>query len=88
MLRGSISPRKCFFSGRNKFITRILEILLGVVLGMLLALSGVKYRENRFGKKAVYGEWRKLNLILDVVERNYVDTIDIIILYEENPLQK
>lgn len=57
--------------------TRILEILLGVVLGMLLALSGVKYRENRFGKKAVYGEWRKLNLILDVVERNYVDTIDI-----------
>ncbi len=57
--------------------TRILEILLGVVLGMLLALSAVKYRENRFGKKAIYGEWRKLNLILDVVERNYVDTIDI-----------
>ena len=56
---------------------RILEVLLGIVLGMLLALSGVRYRENKFGKKAVYGEWRKLNLILDVVERNYVDTIDI-----------
>lgn len=30
--RGSISPKKeCFFSGRDKFITRILEILISML---------------------------------------------------------
>ena len=55
---------------------RIAEILLGVVAGVILTLTVVRYRENRKILNAKYIEWRKLNLILDEIEKNYVDTID------------
>jgi len=54
----------------------ILEVLIGVVMGVLMTMTVVRYQENRRILKARYQDWRKLNLILDVVEKNYVDTID------------
>ena len=55
---------------------RIAEVLLGVLLGAVLTLTVVRYRESRRILSAKYIEWRKLNLILDEIEQNYVDTID------------
>ncbi len=55
---------------------RIAEVLLGVLLGVVLTLTVVRYRESRRILSAKYVEWRKLNLILDEIEKNYVDTID------------
>ena len=44
---------------------RIAEVLLGVLLGVILTLTVVRYRESRRILSAKYVEWRKLNLILD-----------------------
>ncbi|MBR5107612.1 MAG: S41 family peptidase [Bacteroidales bacterium] len=55
---------------------RIAEVLLGVLLGVFLTLTVVRYRETRRILNAKYIEWRKLNLILDEIGKNYVDTID------------
>ena len=50
--------------------------LLGVVLGVLLTLvSGKVYERKEFDGD--YNRWRKLNLILQEVQKNYVDTIDM-----------
>ena len=55
----------------------VLEVLLGVVMGIILTMTVVRYRENRHLMRAKYQNWRKLNLVLDVVQKNYVDTIDL-----------
>ena len=55
---------------------RIAEVLLGVVIGVVLTLIFVRTRENNRILNAKYVEWRKLNLILDEIGKNYVDTID------------
>lgn len=52
--------------------------LLGVVLGVLV--SAVVFRITEKHRRTFdgdYNRWRKLNLILQEVERNYVDTIDM-----------
>ncbi|MGN1211155.1 MAG: S41 family peptidase [Candidatus Cryptobacteroides sp.] len=59
--------------GKN---TAPLAAVLGVVIGVLL--MSVIYRftaPNKFDGD--YNRWRKLNLILQEVEKNYVDTIDV-----------
>ena len=63
-------------SDKKQTLIRIAEILLGVLLGVLLTLTVVRYRENRKILSAKYVEWRKLNLMLEEIEKNYVDTID------------
>ena len=63
-------------SEKKQTLIRIAEILLGVLLGVLLTMTVVRYRESRKILSAKYVEWRKLNLILDEIEKNYVDTID------------
>ena len=56
--------------------TNILTALLGVILGVLLALVSTKMLpEKKFDGD--YNRWRKLNLILQEVQKNYVDTIDM-----------
>ena len=55
---------------------RVAEVLLGVLLGVFLTLTVVRYRETHHILSAQYIEWRKLNLILSEIERNYVDTLD------------
>ena len=54
----------------------ILIALLGVVLGVLLTMVVHKVLpEKKFDGD--YNRWRKLNLILQEVEKNYVDTINM-----------
>ena len=57
--------------------SNILIALLGIALGVLLTLVGLKISSS--GKKfdGDYNRWRKLNLILHEVQKNYVDTIDM-----------
>ena len=63
-------------SDKKQTLLRIAEILMGVLMGVLLTLTVVRYRESRKILSAKYVEWRKLNLMLDQIEKNYVDTID------------
>ena len=60
----------------NKSDNNIVVALLGVVLGVLLTLVASKVLpERKFDGD--YNRWRKLNLILQEVQKNYVDTIDM-----------
>ena len=51
--------------------------LLGVVIGILLTVVFVKWTGRHRRIRAEYAEWRKLNLILQEVQKHYVDTIDV-----------
>ena len=59
---------------RNKL--NILTALLGIVLGVVLTLTFSKVWQTR-KFDGDYNRWRKLNLILQEVQKNYVDTIDV-----------
>ena len=59
---------KNFYAGAAK-------MLLGFVIGVLIVFVVKNFRPaKRFDGD--YERWRKLNLILEQVEKNYVDTID------------
>ena len=51
--------------------------LFGVVLGVLATLLVIRFTGDRKKFDGDYDRWRKLNLILYEVEKNYVDTIDM-----------
>ena len=54
----------------------ILTALLGIVLGVVLTLTVSKgWERKKFDGD--YNRWRKLNLILQEVQKNYVDEIDM-----------
>ena len=60
----------------NKTNNTIMAALLGVVLGVLVTLVVFKsLPDKKFDGD--YNRWRKLNLILQEVQKNYVDTIDM-----------
>lgn len=60
----------------NKNTNTIIIALLGVVLGVLITLlSGKVFERRKFDGD--YNRWRKLNLILQEVQKHYVDTIDM-----------
>ena len=61
---------------KSKFWIQLLQVLLGVLIGALITLSVVKYRENRHLLQASYGAWPKLNVILDLLDKHYVDDVD------------
>ena len=61
---------------KNRSYT-LVTALLGIVLGVLATLVVVRYTDSRKKFDGDYNRWRKLNLILQEVERNYVDTIDM-----------
>ena len=55
----------------------MVNAILGVVVGVLLTLTvGSIFKLGR-KVKADYTDWRKLNLILQEVNANYVDTVDV-----------
>ena len=54
----------------------ILIAVLGVLIGAGIVLTYDKITENTKRLRAEYQDWRKLNLVLQCVEANYVDTID------------
>ena len=56
---------------------QILQVVLGILIGALITLSVVKYRDAKHLVNTRYGgSWAKLNLVLDLLEKNYVDTLD------------
>ncbi len=55
----------------------IYTALLGVVVGVLVTLVIYKVLEPKRKFDGDYNRWRKLNLILQEVGNNYVDTIDM-----------
>lgn len=57
--------------------SNIITALLGVVLGVLVTLLTVNVVSHKKKFDGDYNRWRKLNLILQEVQRNYVDTIDM-----------
>lgn len=60
----------------KKLDNTIIVALLGIILGVLLTLVTFKaLPEKKFDGD--YNRWRKLNLILQEVQKNYVDTIDM-----------
>ena len=61
----------------KKIDNNILTALLGVILGVLITMVALKMLpEKKFDGD--YERWRKLNLILQEVQKNYVDTIDMV----------
>ena len=60
----------------KKIDNSVIVALLGVILGVLLTLVSMKaLPDKKFDGD--YNRWRKLNLILQEVQKNYVDTIDM-----------
>ncbi len=55
----------------------VITAFLGVILGVLLTLVVMKMLPDR-KFDGDYNRWRKLNLILQEVQKNYVDTIDMV----------
>ena len=54
-----------------------LQIVMGVLIGALITLTAVKYRESRHLVSTRYkGDWAKLNIVLNLMEKNYVDPVD------------
>ena len=62
---------------KSGFWLHLIQIVLAVLVGVLMTLTVIKARENRFERKARYQDWQKLNVILGEVERQYVDTIKV-----------
>ena len=60
--------------------TNIIIALLGVVLGVLFTLTASKVLGLNKKFDGDYNRWRKLNLILHEVQKNYVDTIDMAVM--------
>lgn len=50
--------------------------LLGIIIGALSVTAVNTYNQKRNFYKVQLNDWRKLNLILDQINKNYVDTID------------
>ena len=61
----------------KKFDYTLIVALLGVVLGVLVTVLATRVYEVKKKFDGDYNRWRKLNLILQEVQKNYVDTIDM-----------
>ena len=59
-----------------KRISPILIAVLGIIVGALAVTTYNAYRLRKHYYNVQYDNWRKLNLILDQVDKNYVDTVD------------
>lgn len=55
----------------------LLVAILGVVIGVLLSITAGRFYSSNRKFDGDYNRWRKLNLILEQVHANYVDTIDM-----------
>lgn len=61
---------------KNRDYTFIIA-LLGILLGVLVSSLAFKFHNRNMKFDGDYDRWRKLNLILQEIEANYVDTIDM-----------
>lgn len=51
--------------------------LFGVIIGVLATITVIRVVDRNVRFDGDYNRWRKLNLILEQVQENYVDTIDM-----------
>lgn len=54
----------------------IISAVLGVAIGVLLVLTVQRLDQNKRALRTSYQDWRKLNLILQTLDDNYVDPVD------------
>ncbi|MBQ9462367.1 MAG: S41 family peptidase [Bacteroidales bacterium] len=54
----------------------VIILLAGILLGIAAVLTVQHFSGNRRMLRTSYQDWRKLNLILQTVDDNYVDTVD------------
>ena len=54
----------------------LVTLLLGVIIGLSAALLMHQLSGNKRQLRVRYDDWRKLNLILQTVDDNYVDSVD------------
>ncbi len=54
----------------------VVTLLLGVIIGLSVALLMHQLSGNKRQLRTRYDDWRKLNLILQTVDDNYVDSVD------------
>lgn len=54
----------------------LLSILVGILIGAAIAVTVQRFSENRRMLRTSYQDWRKLNLVLQTVDDNYVDSVD------------
>ena len=55
----------------------LIHLLAGLAIGVLVTLVWNKAVGSRNVYNVKYDGWRKLNLVLEEVEKNYVDTVDV-----------
>ena len=53
-----------------KKISPVLIAVLGILVGALAVMTFNAYQRSRHLYNVQYGEWRKLNLILDQIDKN------------------
>ncbi len=56
--------------------TAFIAVLLGIAVGALAVLTFDSYKSRKAMYKTEYRDWRKLNLVLQQLDLNYVDSID------------
>ena len=54
----------------------LLSILVGILIGAAIAVTVQRFSEKRRMLRTSYQDWRKLNLVLQTVDDNYVDSVD------------
>lgn len=54
----------------------IVQLFLALLIGVLGTLTIIRIKENNRIIKTRYEDWSKLNVILGMIEENYVDTLD------------
>ncbi len=62
---------------KSAAVIALLGILLGAMLTVVIYSTVAYFSSDRRMRKADYSAWRKLNLILDEVNDNYVDSVDV-----------
>lgn len=60
----------------KRFSSALLPSLLGIAIGVLGALTFQTATNRKDMKKTSENDWRKLNIVLREIDRNYVDTVD------------
>ncbi|MCQ2184363.1 MAG: S41 family peptidase [Bacteroidales bacterium] len=59
------------------FNSPFVTVISGVMIGVLMTLLVVRISANTGKKDWDYSQWRKLNLVLEYVDKNYVDDVDV-----------
>ncbi len=60
----------------NNTLSALLTAFVGAVIGVLCVLLFQKVENGNRTIKTRYEDWQKLNLILETVDKNYVDSVD------------